>query len=558
MGKPDTLKEFLNFGENIFREENFKINHRIIVLWDHGGVNGICYDPVFDDTPKPETKNHLTYDDLNKVFKSVYGSSKQKPFELIGFDACVTGSYELASSVADYARYMVGSEASTPGAGWYYTHWLGKLSENPAMNGASIGKIICDGNMEYYTATDGEIGSGSKISGYSVINLSKIPKLRKAYEKYFDEANKRSINENGFSGNFARAASGGQAERYSDWYTDLGILAENTSAILPETSAELIAAIDDAVVYNRRGSYLRGKGISTYYPYADGISRSTDPYVKGQNAFEEFLSQKATPISQKNLYKNLLKLDVSNLAGLPIKEGADGNGFIKLTPEQLENVSHVECLIMPYVEDSDEYVDLKNTTGFVRLPSDLHLKRNWSSGTFTENFSWGGQATIDGHKITMNLITENPPPAENDGTDEKAFRDYYEVPIYWIRDEKKHGLCNLLVAYEWATKKWSIFGIGSDVENGMVRQMRYFLEEGDKIVPRFDALVLDNNGRSHYKSTFGEPFTYKKNSRLKFAPFEKGAYLYMFCFTAPNGDVSTSSHIIINVDENGNITRKFT
>ncbi|MBR4642203.1 MAG: hypothetical protein IKO74_05695 [Selenomonadaceae bacterium] len=550
MGKPETLKKFLKFGE-----ENFNIDRRILILWDHGGVNGICYDFAFDNTSKPERFHHLTYDDLNKVFASVYGHSNKKPFELIGFDACMTGSYELANSIADYSRYMVGSEPSTPGAGWYYTYWIGELAKNPAMNGAAIGRAVCDGNMAYYTITDKETGGyGSKISAYSLIDLSKMPDLRKAYEKYFSEAKNLSINERGFSGKFARAASGGNAERYSDRYTDLSILAENTSAILPEASAELISALNEAVVHNQGGSYLRGKGISTYYPYV-------------LDEFGTFLTQKSTPSAQKNLYKNLLKLDVSNLSGLPINENSDGNGFIQLTPEQLENVSNVECVIMPWVEGGDESFGLENT-GFVILPSDTHLKRDWDSGTFTENFSWGGQPTIDGHKITMKLITEKILPPENDGTDEEAFRDYYEVPIYWsgkrqYTDENGEaavktlrGPCNLLVAYEWATKNWRIFGIGSDVENGMVRQMNIFLKPGDIIVPRFDALISTGNNLS-YKSTYGEPFVYREFSKLDFPHFEKGTYAYMFSFTAPNGNAVNSSYILINVDENGNITRDF-
>lgn len=546
MGKPDTLKKFLKFGE-----ENFKADHRIMVFWDHGGVNGICYDQAFDNTPKPEKFNHLTYDDLNKVFASVYGHSDKKPFELIGFDACVTGSYELANSIAAYSRYMVGSEPSTPGAGWYYTHWIGELAKNPAMSGASIGQTICDGNMAYYEATDEKTGGfGSKISAYSLIDLSKMPKLRKAYEKYFSEAKNLSINERGFSGKFARAASGGNAERYSDWYTDLNVLAENTSTILPEASAELIAAIDEAVVYNNKGSYLRAKGISTYYPYV-------------QNEFDKFLTQKSTPRSQKDLYKNLLKLDVSNLSGLPIKENSDGNGFIQLTPEQLENVSSIECVIMPFAEEGDESVGLENA-GFVVLRSDTHLKRDWNSGTFTENFSWGGQPTIEGHKISMNLITEKILPPDNVETDEEAFRDYYEVPIYWSgkreytdengekRIKRFQDVCNLLVAYEWSTKKWVISGVGSDVENGMVRQMRFALEPGDIIAPIFT--TLDSNG---YKSTVGEPFNYKADSEIKFTPFEEGTYVYKFRFFAPNGNAVDSSYISITIDENGNITKKF-
>lgn len=246
---------------------------------------------------------------------------------------------------------------------------------------------------------------------------------------------------------------------------------------MPEVSAELIDAIDDAVVYNHKGSYLRAKRISTYYPYV-------------QNEFSSFLTQKATPISQKSLYKNLLKLDVSNLSGLPIEEDSDGNGFIQLTPEQLENVSNVECVIMPYVEGGDESVGLENT-GFVVLRSNTHIKRDWNSGIFTENFSWGGRPTIDGHKISMNLITEKILPSNNVETDEEVFRDYYEIPIYWsgkreVTDEdgnkrikRFQDICNLPVAYEWATKNRVISGVGSDVENVPVRQMKFSLEPGD-------------------------------------------------------------------------------
>ena len=87
MVSPDTLKKFLKFGE-----ENFNPDHRILVFWDHGGVNGLCYDKAFDLNPKPEKEHHLTYDDLHNVFASVYGHSDRKPFELVGFDLCFSGS----------------------------------------------------------------------------------------------------------------------------------------------------------------------------------------------------------------------------------------------------------------------------------------------------------------------------------------------------------------------------------------------------------------------------------------------------------------------------------
>ena len=50
---------------------------------------------------------------------------------------------------------------------------------------------------------------------------------------------------------------------------------------------------------------------------------------------------------------------------------------------------------------------------------------------------------------------------------------------------------------------------------------------------------------------------YKAYSEIKFPSFEEGTYVYRFRFFAPNGKGVNSSHILINVDDNGNITGKF-
>ena len=43
-----------------------------------------------------------------------------QPFELIGFDACLMASVEMASVASPYAKYMVASEEVEPGSGWDY------------------------------------------------------------------------------------------------------------------------------------------------------------------------------------------------------------------------------------------------------------------------------------------------------------------------------------------------------------------------------------------------------------------------------------------------------
>ena len=44
----------------------------------------------------------------------------------------------------DYADYMIASEETEPGVGWYYTDWLTKLGSNTSMATTDIGRQIAD------------------------------------------------------------------------------------------------------------------------------------------------------------------------------------------------------------------------------------------------------------------------------------------------------------------------------------------------------------------------------------------------------------------------------
>ena len=47
---------------------------------------------------------------------------------------------ETAMVCNTYADYMIASEESEPGTGWYYTDWLTALSQNTSASTESIGK----------------------------------------------------------------------------------------------------------------------------------------------------------------------------------------------------------------------------------------------------------------------------------------------------------------------------------------------------------------------------------------------------------------------------------
>lgn len=553
MGNPDTLAQFLKFGE-----ENFPADRRILIFQDHGGHSGLCYDDKFaqdvhgDDGQTYKFYSFLTYDALKETFGAVYGKSPAtKPFELIGFNACMTGSYELANSIADFSRYMMGSEPSSNPVGYDIADMFDTLAKNPAVDGAQLGKVICDGSLKKLAEVDKQYNYElAPVNAFSVIDLDKMPELRTAYENYFDEAARRADNEIGFSAAFARAAESRNADRYSNTYTDLGLLAQNTQAIMPTTSQNLLKAIQNAVVINRRGDYLKGMGISTYYPYT-----STDDAIISTDSYEFknlFLEQNSNYSGQKELYKKIFSLDVAEPQedNIPLAHDANGNFVAKLTPEQMKNFSTVEYIFLPLEENAEATsVDLG---GAVLISTD-DLEVDWTTGIVTEKFR-AVEPLFDGNRIWMF------PTVSGRG------HTFYHVPILYNGEPMK-----LIVRYEIAAKKFNIIGFGSMIENGMVRQKVGVPEVGAEVTPLYlvsvpkdavkdpseivsDYVDIDSGKEMAFVVVKGEPFTFTDNSKITAKKIADGNYLYAFNFNAPNGNDITSEFGLIKI-ENGKVTR---
>ena len=163
MGEASTLADFLDFCST-----SYPADHTAVIFWDHGSgsASGVSFDEIYD-------YDSLTLDEIYSAFSSVYDLSEENPpIDLVGFDACLMATIDTASMLSDVSSYMVASEETEPGNGWYYTGWLSALAESPSMDGASLGTAICDSfqeGCEIY-GTDDEIT-------LSVIDLSRIDPL---------------------------------------------------------------------------------------------------------------------------------------------------------------------------------------------------------------------------------------------------------------------------------------------------------------------------------------------------------------------------------------------
>ena len=540
MGDVNTLADFIRFGK-----DNYQADHKVFVFWDHGGGSavGICLDE--------RTGNMLSLNDLRAAFTAAYEpSAENPPFELIGFDACLMATYDTVNTLDGLTRYVTASEEVEPGIGWNYTGWVGALAENPAMGGAKLGQVICDTYMsacESYWADD--------TATLSVIDLSKLPYLRNAYESFGLEALRAAHkNPRNFFANFGRGAA--QAENYGGntrqtGYTnmvDIVDLAKGNKAILPNTADKLIGAVEDAVIYKVSGSYRnRGGGLSSFYSYSGD-----------EQTLVAYLNQEAAPVPQKILYYYLIYgeipadivplldgetlvtpapttpppqrqdiFQISQLEDFQVQMDNNGNAFVQLTPEQTDLLSSIHCQLV-YMSIDDDII--------LYLGSDSDINADWDKGIFTDNFR-GVWPMLDGHPVYVE-ITE-----ENDGY------NLYSIPI------KLNGVeCNLQVAYVYAEEKYYILGARKGLDShGMSSRELIKLHSGDEITTIHYGMTISGEDED-FTQVEVDTFTIGDNPEIKDESLGDGNYGYCFEFISPTAEDTALSNFILFTVENGEIT----
>lgn len=158
MSKPDTLRDFLQWGARQYPADRYAV-----VLSDHGGgaMGGFGADEALGDG---ETMSLAG-------LRSAFQQSGVK-VDVLGFDACLMASLEVASHLAPYVNYLVASEDVT--FGWAWTGLLNALTDKPAASGAELGVSM----VQHTTPNAGadevadEVADG--FMAYSVVDLRRL------------------------------------------------------------------------------------------------------------------------------------------------------------------------------------------------------------------------------------------------------------------------------------------------------------------------------------------------------------------------------------------------
>ncbi|WP_044974378.1 clostripain-related cysteine peptidase [Ruminococcus sp. HUN007] len=247
MTDPETLTSFIKYCA-----QNYPANRNDLILWDHGGgsVSGYGYDEI------NRNKGSM---DLSKLDSALKNGGVT--FDFIGFDACLMATAETAFMAEKYADYLIASEETEPGIGWYYKNWLTNLGDNPSMSTLDIGKNIVDD----FVSTCASQCRGQKTT-LSVIDLAEfINTVPSKMSGFAQSVSTELKNKNYKQISDARYNTREFAQSSRIDQVDLVHLANNIGT--PEAK-ELASVLKSAVKYNQTSKEMtEAYGVSIYFPY---------------------------------------------------------------------------------------------------------------------------------------------------------------------------------------------------------------------------------------------------------------------------------------------------
>ena len=247
MTDPSNLTNFLNYGHDKFKSSKYSL-----ILWDHGGGPILGYG--FDE-------NYVGTLTLAKLKQGLSNSKfNGKKLEMIGFDACLMSSVEVADALSDYANYMLASQEVEPGFGWDYS-FLSTVTNKTST--VEMGTAIIDYYGNYYKGMN-----GAKGITLSLLDLSKINAVESKINDLFKDVDDNlTIDYSTVSRTRNSAKSFGKVSVNTSYdLVDLYDLVDKMPSKYDTKIESLQGVLNDFVVYQTtdlESTY----GVSIYFPY---------------------------------------------------------------------------------------------------------------------------------------------------------------------------------------------------------------------------------------------------------------------------------------------------
>lgn len=573
MGTQDTLEDYLNWAVSTYPADRY-----MLVFWNHGGGSnsGVCFDETAD-------YDGLTIHEINDALYNFTEANPGFHLDVIGFDACLMATYEMAAHMQYYADFMVASEELEPGLGWNYA-WLDALGENPALDAQGIGVAIADAYME--ACLDENPDDYLSMSVLYLPAMEYLVSTMETYAAYLSQAL-----DAGQLSTFSRArqrmyAFGDFNDATSDM-VDMMALIDGTRTIAPQTADVLQTAYERVVRYNvgtRKFDYLTG--MSVYFPSGsydgDGCQetipnmteftrgyaelRSGGNYVFSAQVPQQVTSGSASGAFTGNLMDAVFSpastftaseaplsadtsaVDLPDIAptftsmndaffsGFLVPDDSDADDWLDadfsdevyacsmtLSQDELNNLSMVEGLL--YLDGSDD-----EDTFYIEMGAMQNAAIDWESGEIISQF--------DG---TWPML------------DEQIVMMYDQLVNGGMRRSVIPVRCNdvegyLLVMRRSYDSDWTIVGFTQGYDDaGLPVRGSTPLTEGDVVTPIYNVLYEDEDGELQEMTMNGDPIVAGEGGAIDFGFYSlegsDATYLYCFCLTDIYGEIQLSDFI---------------
>ncbi|MBP3952643.1 clostripain-related cysteine peptidase [Bacillus suaedae] len=510
IGNPQTLTDFIVWTIHNFPAEKYVLN-----LWNHGGgpLGGFGVDEVND-------LDHLSLKELHTALQDAYDQTGVI-FEVIGFDACLMASLEVAYTVSPFGNNLVASEELEPGHGWNYAAILDGLIQNPSMDGSALGKVIADGFYEQAEEQDTD-----DTVTLSVTDLSKIDAVLNALDDLMEVATpdlQTPSDRNMISGSLSKAESygGGSAnEGYSDLF-DLGHFARNMTKDYPEADL-LLTAIKEAVVYKVNGETRQyGEGLSIYFPFKDkqNFSQNLSTYFEF-----EFSEDYGTFIRE---YTSGLSNETDTINIEDLSTGDDDVFTVQISENDYESIEHIYSTLGYYLDE--------NETEILHLGMDNNVIYDPDTGIVEDNFTgwWPG---LNGQLVSLNVKEETDAynrysiPVVLNGKDVSIITSWF-----WDDSQEAGGYYEIHGAWR-----------GLLPDTNMPDKNLITIKPGDEIIPLFE---YTNEETDEAGVMEGEPFIVENELILEDVEVPAGAYVYQFYITDYAQNELYTEPFIIDLEE---------
>ena len=279
MADPNVLASFIQFGINTFPAENYALT-----ISDHGGGwTGIG--------PDESSGEVLDLQELASALSAGLATTDVERVDLLGFDACLMATYEVASSLAPYADYLLASEELEPGHGWDYAR-ARPTRRRPARR---IRRRSVSAFVEGFAGQAAASGTDAEIT-LSLLDLAEMPALDDALGNFAgvltDQVDALGVvvgRQRASNVSYGRSPDPSQSTHLTDLGEFVSVIGVESLQVSDDADA-VLRALNDVVIAQTVGpARLGSTGMSIYFPPTVEYSNGEYTLIPAAEAWTQFL-----------------------------------------------------------------------------------------------------------------------------------------------------------------------------------------------------------------------------------------------------------------------------